>query len=149
MTQIPVVDFSDLECLKPGTSSWLSVRKQVCNALEDPLGYFTGILSSELTLELHNTVFGAFQAWTNDKIRAYKHRVNLIHSDQIRYSFGLFSLKKGVTTVPKEMVDKDHPLKYKPLNQVEYILLNSDKRGPWSTIVPILSQLNHMLDVGF
>ncbi|PRQ48186.1 putative oxoglutarate/iron-dependent dioxygenase, isopenicillin N synthase [Rosa chinensis] len=290
MTQIPVVDFSDPECLKPGTSSWLSARNQVCNALEDQFGCFTAILSNKVTLELHNTVFGAmnelfespdgikdqnkyekwpfcghfksnsvlerlgiydptnpeeihnfsrlfwptgndqfcdgvhlyvkvmkeldqavtrmvfenygvekhhddhiessfycfqfskyaepkisgsnvgivshtdknftsilhqnqingleiytkdgewigfdphplpssfifiasdvFQVWSNDRIRACKHRVNLIHSDQIRYSFGLFSLKRGVTTVPEELVDKDHPLKYKPLNQVEYI----------------------------
>ncbi|PRQ47282.1 putative ribosomal protein L29 [Rosa chinensis] len=28
-------------------------------------------------------------------------------------------------------------------------LLNSDKRGPWPTIVPILSQLNHPIGVGF
>ncbi|KAK9949123.1 hypothetical protein M0R45_004663 [Rubus argutus] len=181
---------------------WLSVLRQVCNALEDQFGCFTATLSNKITLELHNTVFGAvnelfekwpfcghfktnsvheglgiydptnpeeihkfsylfwpdgnhqfcdgvhlyakvmkeldqavtrmvngleiytkygewigfdphplpssfifiatdvFQVWSNDRIRSCKHRVNLSHSDEVRYSFGLFSLKNGVTTIP-------------------------------------------------
>lgn len=292
ITKMPVIDFSNEECLKPGTSSWLSVRKEVCDALEE-LGCFTAILPNLVSSELHNTMFGAvnelfdspteiktqtncenkplvfghfkanpvheglgfwnptnpeethkfthlfwpngndqfrdcvdlyakvmkeldqavtrmvfenygvdqyhddhiqssdysfrfnkylvpkkaggdmglvshtdknftsilhqnhvnglevntkegkwivydphplpssflfiasdvFQAWSNDRIRASRHRVTLSHinGDEVRYSLGLFSLKQGVTHIPKELVDDDHPLRYKPLDQFQYI----------------------------
>ena len=38
---IPVLDFSNLE-LKPGTSSWLSARKDVRRALEEYSCFFSG-----------------------------------------------------------------------------------------------------------
>lgn len=56
--QIPVVDFTKLEDLKPGTSSWLSARKQVCDALEEH-SCFIARLSDEVSLELHNRIFPA------------------------------------------------------------------------------------------
>ncbi|KAK9945856.1 hypothetical protein M0R45_011350 [Rubus argutus] len=34
ITKIPVIDFSNEECLKPGTSSWLSVSKEPMKAWE-------------------------------------------------------------------------------------------------------------------
>ncbi|XP_024032100.1 2-oxoglutarate-dependent dioxygenase AOP3 isoform X2 [Morus notabilis] len=56
--KIPIVVFSKLEDLKPGTSSWLSARKQVCDALEEH-SYFVARLSEEVCLELHNRIFSA------------------------------------------------------------------------------------------
>lgn len=47
----------------------------------------------------------------------------------MRYSFGLFSLKNGVTTIPEELVDEDHSLKQKPSDQVEYIQAQGYKGG--------------------
>ncbi|KAK7860168.1 putative 2-oxoglutarate-dependent dioxygenase aop1.2 [Quercus suber] len=44
---------SNLE-LKPGTSSWLSARKDVCRALEE----YTE-LGNKIPLELHNTMFSS------------------------------------------------------------------------------------------
>ncbi|KAG2727626.1 hypothetical protein I3760_01G166100 [Carya illinoinensis] len=55
LTKIPTIDFSN-ENLKPGTSSWLSVRKDVCSALEE-YGCFVAELGNKFPLELHNTMF--------------------------------------------------------------------------------------------
>ncbi|XP_048434556.1 probable 2-oxoglutarate-dependent dioxygenase AOP1.2 [Pyrus x bretschneideri] len=59
MAKIPVVDFSKDDCLKPGTSSWLSARNDVCRALED-IGCFTAILPNKVPKELANTLFSTF-----------------------------------------------------------------------------------------
>ncbi|PQM38365.1 putative 2-oxoglutarate-dependent dioxygenase AOP1 [Prunus yedoensis var. nudiflora] len=289
----PVVDFSKVDCLKPGTSSWLSARKDVCRALEE-LGCFMAILPSKVPPELHKTIFNAFdelfnfpvdtpdnplragyvtsrsgqktfgiingtnpqenqefthlfwpngitrlihlfllhsetadlyakvmaeideavtrmvfenygvdkyhddhfrstfyylrfikykepkklgvdvglrshtdktfssilhqnhvhgleintkndewvvfdplpssvifmagdvfQVWSNDRVRPCRHRVTL-KENEVRYSFGLFSLHKGVIHVPDELVDKDHPLRYKPFNHLEFLRAQRD-----------------------
>ncbi|XP_068334250.1 probable 2-oxoglutarate-dependent dioxygenase AOP1 [Pyrus communis] len=285
---LPVIDFSKEDCLKPGTSSWLSVRREVCRALEE-IGGFMAIIPDKVSAELHQTIFGAlkdlfefpaelksknryeenpfcghfiynsvheslgiqnpthseetqkfthlfwpnqndqfrdsvdsyakvmmeldhvvtrmvfenygmekyhdehirstshfiqfakykeprkagsdvglvshtdknfntilhqnhvngleintdddewimfdphlpssflfiasdvFKVWSNGRIRACRHRVNVRENDEARYSVGFFSVKIGVTTVPKELVDEEHPLRYKSLDQVEYI----------------------------
>ncbi|KAK9997557.1 hypothetical protein SO802_022243 [Lithocarpus litseifolius] len=54
---IPVLDFSNLE-LNPGTSSWLSARKDVCRALEE-YSCFVAELGNKIPLELHNTMFSS------------------------------------------------------------------------------------------
>ncbi|KAK9927853.1 hypothetical protein M0R45_025019 [Rubus argutus] len=60
------------------------------------------------------------QVWSNNRIRPCRHRVSLTEN-KVRYSFGLHSIKEGVTTIPDELVDKDHPLRFKPLNHLEYV----------------------------
>ncbi|KAM1787349.1 hypothetical protein ACFX11_037750 [Malus domestica] len=280
MAKIPVVDFSKDDCLKPGTSSWLSARRDVCRALED-IGCFTAILPNKVPKEYANTFFSTFddlfdfptstpekpffyatsnsgqrtygiingtnpqdvqqfthliwpdgndqfresadfyakvlaeldqtvtrmvfenygvekyhddhvrsmfynlkmiryekpekldsdvglkihtdknfstiihqnhingleintkddewvlfdpppssiifiaadgfQVWSNDRIRPCRHRVTLTEN-VVRYTFGVFSVKKGVIHVPNELVDEDHPLLYKPLNHVEFLM---------------------------
>lgn len=39
----------------------------------------------------------------------------------MRYSLGLFSFRNGVTEVPKELVDEDHPLLYKPFDYLDLL----------------------------
>ncbi|CAN6712209.1 unnamed protein product [Malus baccata var. baccata] len=57
--KIPVVDFSQEDCLKPGTSSWLSVRGNVCRALE--FGCFMAVLPNKVSPELHDSMFGTLK----------------------------------------------------------------------------------------
>ncbi|XP_009355432.2 probable 2-oxoglutarate-dependent dioxygenase AOP1 [Pyrus x bretschneideri] len=57
--KIPVVDFSQEDCWKSGTSSWLSVRRDVCNALEE-FGCFLAVLPNKVSRELNDTMFGTF-----------------------------------------------------------------------------------------
>ncbi|KAM1582868.1 hypothetical protein ACFX10_030547 [Malus domestica] len=59
MAKIPVVDFSKEDCLKPGTSCWISARNDVCHALQE-LGCFTAILPNKVPKEIANTFFSTF-----------------------------------------------------------------------------------------
>ncbi|XP_016651031.1 PREDICTED: LOW QUALITY PROTEIN: 2-oxoglutarate-dependent dioxygenase AOP3-like [Prunus mume] len=203
MARIPVVDFSKADSLKPGTSSWLSARKDVCRALEDLGCFMATILPSKVPPGLHKTIFDAFdehfwptendqfcesvdlyaevmaeidevvtrilfescgvekyhdnhfrltfhnlrlikykvpeklggdvglrshtdktflsiagdafKVWSNGRIRSCKHRVTL-RENEVRYSLGLFSFQEGVIQIPNELIDKDHPIQYKPVH---------------------------------
>ncbi|GMN37306.1 hypothetical protein TIFTF001_006710 [Ficus carica] len=59
------------------------------------------------------------QVWSNNKVRSCEHRV-IVKEDKVRYSVGLFTVAQGVIQVPDELVDDEHPLKYKPLDMAEY-----------------------------
>ncbi|TQD73592.1 hypothetical protein C1H46_040873 [Malus baccata] len=77
-----------------------------------------------------------FQVWSNDKIRACKHRV-ILSENVVRHSIGLFSFRVGETHTPKEFIDEDHPLQYKPLNNWEYtqyVKKNASSLGPDYTV---------------
>ncbi|XP_068304921.1 probable 2-oxoglutarate-dependent dioxygenase AOP1 [Pyrus communis] len=76
------------------------------------------------------------QVWSNDRIRACRHRVTWSEND-VRYSGGLFSFRVGETHTPKELIDEDHPLQYKPLNTsvyTEYRKKNYASIGPDYTV---------------
>ncbi|CAN6712372.1 unnamed protein product [Malus baccata var. baccata] len=76
------------------------------------------------------------QVWSNDKIRACKHRV-ILSENVVRHSIGLFSFRVGETHTPKEFIDEDHPLQYKPLNNWEYtqyVKKNASSLGPDYTV---------------
>lgn len=67
---------------------------------------------SSLTIEL------AFeQAWSNDRIQSPNHKVT-INGKEDRYSLALFSFNNGTLQVPEELVDDNHPLKYKPFDHL-------------------------------
>ncbi|XP_041018207.1 probable 2-oxoglutarate-dependent dioxygenase AOP1 [Juglans microcarpa x Juglans regia] len=58
----------------------------------------------------------ALMAWSNDRIQSPKHRVVMMNENEARYSLALFSFSDGIIEVPKELVDDEHPLQYKPFN---------------------------------
>ncbi|KAJ4835316.1 hypothetical protein Tsubulata_942120 [Turnera subulata] len=64
----------------------------------------------------------SFQAWTNGRVQPAPHRVMMTGSEA-RYSIGLFSLFNAGYKVqaPEEMVDKEHPLLYKPFDYGEFL----------------------------
>ncbi|KAB1214331.1 putative 2-oxoglutarate-dependent dioxygenase AOP1 [Morella rubra] len=70
----------------------------------------------------------AFQVWSNDRIRSCKHRVMLIE-DESRYTIGLFAFQDGTIHLPEELVDEEHPLKYKPFNGLEFLNAQFRKAG--------------------
>ncbi|KAK3019686.1 hypothetical protein RJ639_004161 [Escallonia herrerae] len=55
----------------------------------------------------------------NGRIPSPNHRV-LMSGDQARYSLALFSFNDGVIQVPEEVVDDEHPLKFKPFDGFGY-----------------------------
>ncbi|KAJ0006748.1 hypothetical protein Pint_30003 [Pistacia integerrima] len=62
----------------------------------------------------------AFKAWSNGRIRSCYHRV-IMGGKKIRFALLCTTLHKGtVISVPDELVDEEHPLRYKPFNHREY-----------------------------
>ncbi|XP_002517546.2 probable 2-oxoglutarate-dependent dioxygenase AOP1 [Ricinus communis] len=57
----------------------------------------------------------ALLAWSNGRIHAAFHRV-VMRGSKARYSVGLFSYLKGITEVPEELIDEEHPLQFKPFD---------------------------------
>lgn len=60
----------------------------------------------------------AFKAWSNGRIHAALHRVALAERKE-RYSTAFFSYKNGTVEVPEELVDDEHPLKYKKFHNYD------------------------------
>ncbi|KAJ9561532.1 hypothetical protein OSB04_006692 [Centaurea solstitialis] len=61
-----------------------------------------------------------FMAWSNGRLRSTRHRV-IMNGQEDRYSIALFTFKKGITEVPDELVDEEHPLRFKPFNHLKFI----------------------------
>lgn len=55
-------------------------------------------------------------------MQAAKHRV-VMRGMKERYSFGMFTVPKEgyIMEVPSELVDKEHPLLFKPFNFMEFM----------------------------
>ncbi|CAM8913282.1 unnamed protein product [Rhodiola kirilowii] len=62
------------------------------------------------------------KAWSNGRLHPMKHKVT-ISGNKDRYSIGLFTIPEdGVPVeVPKELVDNEHPIKYKPVTYNDYM----------------------------
>lgn len=54
-----------------------------------------------------------FKAWSNDRIHSAAHRVVMEMGKKERHSVGLFAYHNGIIEVPEELVDDQHPLKFK------------------------------------
>lgn len=72
----------------------------------------------------------SFHAWLNGRAPAPYHRV-MMSGDKERFSIGLFSVCKGsyVLEAPKEIVDAEHPLLYKPFDYATYLELKLKNRS--------------------
>ncbi|KAK4411221.1 putative 2-oxoglutarate-dependent dioxygenase AOP1 [Sesamum angolense] len=57
----------------------------------------------------------SYQAWSNGRIYSARHQV-LMKGDKPRYSLALFSYNNGITHIPEELVDTEHPLQFKPFD---------------------------------
>ncbi|KAK8925760.1 Gibberellin 20 oxidase 1-B [Platanthera zijinensis] len=73
----------------------------------------------------------AFMAWSNGRFQAPKHHVKMEEFDK-RYSmvYSTFpSQKDNMVEIPKELVDKEHPLLFKPFNYYEYLHFRFSDEG--------------------
>ncbi|VVA22318.1 PREDICTED: probable [Prunus dulcis] len=61
-----------------------------------------------------------FQVWSNDRIKPCVHRV-MMRDKEVRYSVLLSTFHSGTISVPEELIDDQHPLRYKPLNHLQYL----------------------------
>lgn len=60
------------------------------------------------------------EAWSNGRVYCPLHRVTT-RGIRDKYSVALFSFVKGVLEVPKELVDDEHPLKFKAFSNMEFL----------------------------
>ncbi|KAL6894508.1 hypothetical protein ACP4OV_008606 [Aristida adscensionis] len=62
----------------------------------------------------------ALRAWTNDRVHAPVHRV-AVGGDATRYSAMLFAVPEFKIQAPEELVDDEHPLRFKPHYMDDFI----------------------------
>ncbi|KAK1418875.1 hypothetical protein QVD17_28024 [Tagetes erecta] len=62
----------------------------------------------------------AFMAWSNGRIKSLRHRV-VMKGKEDRYSIALFSFKKGIIQIPEELVNEQHPLRFKPFDHFKFL----------------------------
>ncbi|KAL3506053.1 hypothetical protein ACH5RR_031435 [Cinchona calisaya] len=72
----------------------------------------------------------SFHGWTNGRLYAPYHRV-IMDGNGSRYSIGLFSIPKSgyELQVPKELVDGEHPLLFKPFEYFEFRAFSLTEEG--------------------
>ncbi|KAM3340070.1 putative 2-oxoglutarate-dependent dioxygenase AOP1 [Capsicum galapagoense] len=72
----------------------------------------------------------SFMAWTNGRLHSPLHRVTL-SGDKDRYSIQLFADPKRdcIIEAPKELVDEEHPLLFKPYDFLGYFEFFGTKAG--------------------
>jgi isopenicillin N synthase-like dioxygenase len=71
----------------------------------------------------------ACMAWTNGRIEPSVHQVIMRGSEE-RYSLGLFSFIRDLTIqIPKELVDDEHPIQFKPFEHYKYLDFYHSKEG--------------------
>ncbi|MCD7470129.1 hypothetical protein HAX54_009714 [Datura stramonium] len=65
----------------------------------------------------------AIMAWSNKRIKSPHHRVMMMEEKGARYSIAQFSFMEDSVMVetPKELIDEDHPLLFKPFNHLHYL----------------------------
>ncbi|KAK1418877.1 hypothetical protein QVD17_28026 [Tagetes erecta] len=62
----------------------------------------------------------AFMAWSNGRIVSPRHRV-VMNGQEDRYSITSFSFKKGIIEIPEELVDEEHPQKFKSFDHFKFL----------------------------
>lgn len=59
--------------------------------------------------------------WSNGRIKACCHRINVREDGPLRYSLGVFSYNTGTIEIPKELINQDHPQQFKSFNHVDFL----------------------------
>ncbi|KAK2978843.1 hypothetical protein RJ640_030654 [Escallonia rubra] len=73
-----------------------------------------------------------FTVWSNGKVHAPVHQV-VMKGDKTRYSVALFSYGTGVIQPPEEFIDEEHPLKYKPFDNIQSAVFFTKSKGSLPT----------------
>ncbi|XP_073147339.1 probable 2-oxoglutarate-dependent dioxygenase AOP1 [Henckelia pumila] len=79
----------------------------------------------------------SFHAWTNGRLHPPQHRVMMTGNIAL-YSLSLFSVPKEgyIIKTPKEMVDDEHPLQFRPFDYAKYLQFYNSSAGRRS-LVPL------------
>ncbi|XP_011626484.2 probable 2-oxoglutarate-dependent dioxygenase AOP1 [Amborella trichopoda] len=82
-------------------------------------GSWVPVVTSEGSLVV--AIGESFMAWSNRRLHPVRHRV-MLRGYEDRYSCGIFSIpaRNVLIKTPKELVDEDHPLLFKPFDYHDY-----------------------------
>ncbi|KAH7565129.1 hypothetical protein JRO89_XS09G0140600 [Xanthoceras sorbifolium] len=78
----------------------------------------------------------AFQVWSNNRIHPCCHRVTL-SANEPRHTLGLVTFHNGVIRVPDQLVDDQHPLKYKQFDHIDYLRMQMNYSRTHKGVYPI------------
>ncbi|XP_031282263.1 probable inactive 2-oxoglutarate-dependent dioxygenase AOP2 [Pistacia vera] len=134
LPKLPVIDLSLREDLRPGTRAWESMCKEVCNALEEykesgTNENYLGLLGhtdKSFSTVIHQDGVNGLEIQTRDEqwiLYDPPSHSSFIYLASDAFKVGLISLVRFIRTVmgvPDELVDEEHPLRYKPFNHREY-----------------------------
>ncbi|XP_061360209.1 2-oxoglutarate-dependent dioxygenase AOP3-like [Gastrolobium bilobum] len=118
--KIPQVGESNLGVIPHSDKTFFTILNQKVEGLEAKLKdgeWFEVGVSPSLYLVMAGD---AMKVWSNDRIPACEHRV-FINSKIERYSMGLLSYAGKIMEPPEELVDEEHPLRYKPFDHYGYL----------------------------
>ncbi|KAK2986825.1 hypothetical protein RJ640_011050 [Escallonia rubra] len=73
-----------------------------------------------------------FTVWSNGRVHAPVHQV-VMKGDKTRYSVALFSYGTSVIQPPEEFIDEEHPLKYKPFDNIQSAIFFTKSKGSLPT----------------
>ncbi|GFP95370.1 probable 2-oxoglutarate-dependent dioxygenase aop1.2 [Phtheirospermum japonicum] len=62
----------------------------------------------------------AIMAWSNDRIKSPHHRVSM-EGKEARYSIAQFSFMEKIVQTPRELINDEHPLRYKPFDHLKFL----------------------------
>ncbi|OVA20269.1 Oxoglutarate/iron-dependent dioxygenase [Macleaya cordata] len=101
---LTILDFNlpGLEVLSKDQSQWLPVGPRP--------GAFTIFVGDQL------------KAWSNGRLHIAPHKVSM-RGEKERYSYALFASPKNeaVVEAPKELVDEEHPLLFRPFKNMDFL----------------------------
>ncbi|XP_030549996.1 probable 2-oxoglutarate-dependent dioxygenase AOP1 [Rhodamnia argentea] len=70
----------------------------------------------------------SFLAWSNGRVHSPRHRV-MVSGNETRYSTAWFSSLRGVIQCPPELVDEQHPLLFKPFEELGLLRFYETEQG--------------------
>ncbi|KAK7267133.1 hypothetical protein RIF29_19797 [Crotalaria pallida] len=118
--RIPGIDESNVGVNPHTDSTFITILHQKVNGLEIKLkdGEWIDIDASP---SLFCVLAGdAFLVWSNERIRACEHRV-ILKSRVTRYSLGLLSYSCEMVQTSEDLIDDEHPIRYKPFDHYGYL----------------------------
>ncbi|KAJ1385192.1 Oxoglutarate/iron-dependent dioxygenase [Sesbania bispinosa] len=117
--RIPGMDESNVGVNTHTDSTFITILHQQIDGLEIQLkdGEWFGVDASPLFCVMAGD---AFTVWSSERIRACEHRV-LLKSKVIRYSLGLLSYSNKMVQTLEDLVDEEHPIRYKPFDHYGYV----------------------------
>ncbi|XP_027368009.1 probable 2-oxoglutarate-dependent dioxygenase AOP1 [Abrus precatorius] len=125
--RIPEMDESNVGVNSHTDSTFITILHQKVAGLEIKLkdGEWFRLDASPLFCVMAGD---AFMVWSSERIRPCEHRV-ILESKITRYSLGLLSYSNKMVQTLEDLVDEEHPIRYKPFDHYAYVAFRFTEGG--------------------